>query len=229
LGGATKVMTAELSAATKGLEPGRTAMSTARWATALLTVALVLPFVARAADDDATPAPVKHENAKKILTQSVAKLEKTKSYAVKLDVTGGISQAKDHQISETTVRETYEASLFRGLMYLPKLSAYRTAKAGAIGAGGEYQQILASKEGAKVDRLFRFPLEIMSEAAASGTKFEWLDGGERIVDDGAAEGGHTKVVRKEYVAPSRMRIEVPEQVAIQRFTTIQNSGALSGC
>ncbi|MFN0057680.1 MAG: hypothetical protein ACKVX7_04415 [Planctomycetota bacterium] len=200
-------------------------MSKARWIVALLALCLTVPLVF-ANDTDSTAA--KLESAKKVLAQSVAKLAKTKSLAVKLDVQGGISQSKDHALSETTVRESYEASIYKGIMHLPKQSAYRTAKAGAISAGGgNYQQILASKEGAKIDRLFGFPLEILSEAANTGLQFEWMDGGERIVEEGGE--GKTGVLKKERLAPTRMRVEVPEKVGLDRFTKIQNSGAISDC
>jgi hypothetical protein len=187
-----------------------------------------LPLVTWAGDD--SEAPVKHENPKKVLNSVVSKLNKTKGYEVKLDVSGGISQSKNHEISELTVRESYEAKLVRDLMHVPSKGAYRTPEKGAIGAGGDYQQILATPDGARLDRLFRFPKEILAEAAASGMSFEWLDGGmvETTTDDEEEGDARTKVTQKKYVAPTRMRVEVPEQVAITRFVTIENSGCMSG-
>ncbi|MFQ5654991.1 MAG: hypothetical protein ACE5GW_09700 [Planctomycetota bacterium] len=192
----------------------------------LLAVGLAVTFSGFAsAEEKKTPKPLK------VLKKVTRNLAKTRTYRASCEVQGGLSKTKDHQISQMTVRESYQADIYKNnLMYVPELKAYRTSSKGAIydATTKRWYNTLSLPTGKKLERLFAFPLKILQEASTKPEQIEWLaspDDEEEVVEESE---GRTAVVRKVHRIPHRMRVRVSDKIALERFTEVQNSGCLSG-
>lgn len=108
--------------------------------------------------------------------QKVAKsLAKARSYRACLDVQGGFATRADHEVTEVTVRESYEGEIYGTLMSCKQVKAFRTQKKGAAYIEGHWRDLLSDRSMTKMERLFRFPEEIFDRALRNAPKgATWL-------------------------------------------------------
>ncbi|MGE3165449.1 MAG: hypothetical protein AB7O52_11130 [Planctomycetota bacterium] len=177
---------------------------------------------------------------RKTILNVAKKLAKTKSYSSTCAVVGGVAGAKSDDLNQTVVNEQYEASVFGTIMHLPKMQAFRSGfNKGAVNNGGIWQSILATAEGARVDRLFGYPTDILATAMQGAEKVYWRADQPQAVepsdeeesDEEQAEPvGRTGVVKRDANAelPTVLRVELSPKHSIERFTTVENSGCMSG-
>jgi hypothetical protein len=198
-----------------------------RWIALGIPCLAALAFCAASfAADDPAPDPLK---ALKNATKNLA-MEARQGYAASCDVEGGLSKSADHALDVmTTVRESYEGEIRGDVMHVPSMKVFRTSGKGALSDGVQWYALQARPEGKKLDRLFAFPVHILAEASEKPMKIEWLASTERVTEDSTE--GNTSVAKqltKEQLY-HRLRVEVPDEVALRHFIEVQNSGALSGC
>lgn len=189
---------------------------------AILALVLI-PAIALAGDE----ASEKKPDATKMLKKVVRSFAKEKNYQIKLEVRGGFSSTPDHKVPAPRVLQSYEADYLRGsipVMQVSNPQVIRTPEKGAIRSAGNWMQLLAVSEGAMVERLFSFPHQVIVDAITSGASVSWKASETKKERDG---DGLTGVVRDVEVQPNVLLVEVPTKVAIQRYTTIQNSGCTS--
>ncbi|MCI0651767.1 MAG: hypothetical protein L0Z55_07775 [Planctomycetes bacterium] len=185
---------------------------------------------APAVDKNTKDVPDAKKALKKVVSEVTAKTAKS-SFNVTCNVQGGISFSKDHKISNTTVSEDYNANVYRGIMYLPAHDVYRTPERGTI-RGSEkdvWKDTLADKNvGTKVEKFLQFPHKLLETALDKSDKIEWVwVGDEEEIVENESEG-RTGVVERRYKLPHMLRVELPEAVALEQFTQVQNSGCMGG-
>jgi len=220
---------------------------------ALLGALLVLwpaatASVARAADKPPTPAGV--------LQKVVKNLAKAKGYRAKLNIVGGFATSADHEVTEVTVRESFEGSIFGDMMESKLPKTIRTPKKGAAFIGGGWKDILSDRSTVKMVRLFSFPKELFDKAALHSAKSaKWLEGApaaapaapakkaeaeaEADTQPKNAKKGTTAVAKKPGAdsatgadstasLPRFIRVELPPEEALTQLITVQNSNCFGG-
>ena len=192
--------------------------------------------------------------ASKALREAFKLLKKQENFEVQLQVAGGISDNEQHKITELAVRETYLGSVYGNkVMHLPKLKSFRTPKSGARFVQGMWRRITADKKGVVMDRLFKFPLEALGDAAKHAKTAQWREpeeedeesdsesrsrkrrGAKRDGDrDEKGDGGGRTVVggadddEDSAPRPTKIIVEAPPKEALAHFLKVENSGCLSG-
>jgi hypothetical protein len=180
------------------------------------------------ADDDKAPDPLKvlRKAAKNLVDEA-----KKSGYQAGCEVAGGLSKTGDHKLHMTTVQESYTGEILGDIMRVPAMNVYRTTSKGALFNGEQWYQLQALPEGKKLDRLFAFPLRLMTTALTKPERIEWLPSTEtpEVVEE-EVEAGRTTVEKQltQEQLYHRMRVQVPDEEALQYFTEVQNSGCLSG-
>ncbi len=185
---------------------------------AILAVCLV-PIVGHADEQ-------KRPSAKSVLKKVVKAFGKQKSYHVDLGVTGGFSASEDHTLKSQQVAQSYSAQYYRGLMAVDTPRVLRNREKGAIRQAGNWYQLLAHPDGTMVQRLFHYPDQVIKDALVAGSKISWVEGETKKVVSGT---GHTGVAKDVTVSPDKIIIELPRQVSLKKYSTIQTSGATSDC
>ncbi len=197
------------------------------------------------------PAGSKRPAAGKVFRQVWRNFKKAKSYEVSVKIEGGISGTPDHAIKTRTVNENYSGEVYGSLMHHPAMPrAFRTPKSGAIFTGTGWKNILADRQGVRLDRLFSFPQTLFDRAGRYVRFAEWVEsasgseeekpaeiklvGDEKEADEEKAAGkekGRTVVKssgKKEDVdLPRFIRIETPPKEALKHFIEVENSGCMS--
>lgn len=182
---------------------------------------------------------VKQPNPKKTLMSVAKKLAKTRSYSSTCSVKGGVADLKSDELKQVVVNEDYAANLYGPVMHVPKLNVFRKGQQkGAIRNGSQWQHILATAEGARLDRLFGYPTDLMVTAMKGADKVYWLERDEDEVTETEEEDeeevgrGSTGVVKKSTnknkILPTVLRVELTPKSSVQRFTVVENSGCMSG-
>lgn len=179
---------------------------------------------------------IKQPSPRKTMFTVAKNLAKSKSYSSTCVVVGGVAGPKSEDLNQTVVNEQYEAVIFGNIMHLPKMQAFRSGtNKGALNNGGIWQHILATAEGARVDRLFGYPTDLLASAMQGADKVYWLDDQPETVTESTDEEtevpqGRTGVVKrnKNVVLPTVLRVELTPKQSIERFTLVENSGCMSG-
>lgn len=203
-------------------------MHSTDWKMALVATAVFAFVASPALADDEAPDPLKElRNAAK----SLVKEAKREGYRADLQVEGGLSKKGDHSLYSMTVRENYRGDIRGNVMHVPEMKAYRTSSTGAISDGVQWYRLQSLAEGKKLDRLFAFPVQLLATALKKPEHVEWLESTEEAPEVETEESeGHTSVVKKKTQNQiyHRMRVQVPDEEALQYFIEVQNSGCLSG-
>lgn len=198
------------------------------WSMALVSLAAVALAASSLAAADDAPDPLK------VLKKAASNLAKESrdGYAATLEVEGGLSKSTDHRLDVmTTVQESYKGEIRREVMHVPAMNVFRTSQKGALSDGVQWYQLQALPEGKKLDRLFAFPVDLLAKAVAKPEKIEWLPSTEQAKETEEEESvGHTSVARQLTTEQlyHRIRVQVPDEEALQYFIEVQNSGCLSG-
>ena len=200
-----------------------------------------LAFVVSAAGDSFAKDNVKAPAPDKTLKKVVKNLFKKKSYEAKLQVSGGTTTRKDNQVQGTIVNSSYEADVVGNIMHIASANAYRNNKSkGAIRDGMIWKQIVATKEGSQIDRLFTFPTDMLKSTLSKPQKIEWLPPKAAVIEEDEDEDeeedeedrGLTGVRKRkgdqDANLPTVLRVELSPKESVKRFAAIQTSGCLGG-
>ena len=203
-----------------------------RIVTTSLAVLLLAGIGLQAADppsDGSAPDPIK---ALRSVNKDFLRLSSKSGYSTRLVIAGGMANSKDHKIIDQAVSEDYFGLVRGRLMHMPEQKIFRTLDKGAQLDGDLWRVLQSTADGKKLDRLFSFPERVLMDATTKGKKVEWLESkaGPRKVKretprSGTAVGGSSEEEQKIY---HRLRVTLPEKVALQYFIEVQNSGCLSG-
>ncbi len=203
-----------------------------RIVTTSLAVLLLAGIGLQAADppsDGSAPDPIK---ALRSVSKDFLRLSSKSGYSTRLVIAGGMANSKDHKIIDQAVSEDYFGLVRGRLMHMPEQKIFRTLDKGAQLDGDLWRVLQSTADGKKLDRLFSFPERLLMHATVKGNKVEWLESkvGPRKVKretprSGTAVGGSSEEDQKVY---HRLRVTLPEKVALQYFIEVQNSGCLSG-
>ncbi len=179
--------------------------------------------------EGSAPDPTK---ALRSVSKDFLRLSSKSGYSTRLVIAGGMANSKDHKIIDQAVSEDYFGLVRGPLMHMPEQKIFRTLDKGAQLDGDLWRVLQSTAEGKKLDRLFSFPERLLKHATAKGSKVEWLESkvGPRKVKretprSGTAVGGSSEEDQKVY---HRLRVTLPDKVALQYFIEVQNSGCLSG-
>jgi hypothetical protein len=198
---------------------------------------------------------VKVPSPTKALQTAFKKLAKSKSYAVKVTVNGGLSDKEDHALVQRTVAESYAGEVYgpTRLMHVPAEKVYRFPTKGVAYIDGVWRNILSHRRTVLLQRLFKFPEIVLRRALANAPRTgRWLDlpeaGGEKgkeaEADDpsgestgkepagktavgGASPGNTAKDGSGDAPQPRIVRVEAPPKEALEHFLEVQNSGCMS--
>lgn len=203
-----------------------------RIVTTSLAVLLLAGIGLQAADtpsDGSAPDPIK---ALRSVNKDFLRLSSKSGYSTRLVIAGGMANSKDHKIIDQAVSEDYFGLVRGRLMHMPEQKIFRTLDKGAQLDGDLWRVLQSTADGKKLDRLFSFPERVLMDATTKGNKVEWLESkaGPRKVKretprSGTAVGGSSEEEQEIY---HRLRVTLPEKVALQYFIEVQNSGCLSG-
>jgi len=164
-------------------------------------------------------------------TRNLVEEARKSGYQAGCEVSGGLSKTEDHKLHMTTVQETYTGEILGDIMRVPEMNVYRTSSKGALNDGTQWYALQALPQGKKLDRLFAFPVKLLTDALTKPERIEWLPSTETAepVEEETASG-HTSVAKQltQEQLYHRMRVQIPDEEAIQYFTEVQNSGCLSG-
>jgi hypothetical protein len=227
----------------------------------LVFLAVNEPLVARPASSEkkaeAKTGEKKGEepSAGKQLLLAAKKLSDATSYEVALRVEGGLSNNAEHRLDSVTVRQSYRGGVYRNeMMHVPQMKVYRTARKGVYATG---RSLLSDREGVLMDRLFSFPLDIVSKASKNAKQAQWVrkpvaeersgvidlsdddeDSAEgesvKEPDAGKKPGSRTVVVKPNQKTasaapmPRFVRVEAPPKEAVEHFVTVEKSGCFGG-
>ena len=179
---------------------------------------------------------------------------KAKSYEVSVKVSGGISGSPDHKIKQFTLRQQYSGGVYGRIMETAEPKSFRTNKngAGAMYDNGGWVKIQAVKKGKLLDRLFPFPMSLMTCAAKYSRKAVWLKDSQsasltsskKFSSKKKSDKKKVKKKKKKKVSKSKtyvkkkqskklriprtLRIEAPTKQALNHFVEVQNSGCMGG-
>ena len=203
-----------------------------RFVLAILGVAVVALCAGPVAADEAkAPDPMK---VLKSVTKNLVKEARKEGYRATLNVEGGISKAADHSLWNTTVREAYEGDIRGNVMHVPGMQVFRTSQKGAVFDGTQWAALQARADGKKLDRLFAFPVQLLSKGLKNPKKVTWLESTEEpeeVIEE-EEDRGLTSVAKRQTLTREqmyhRLRVEIPDKEALQYFVEVQNSGCLSG-
>lgn len=193
----------------------------------------------------ATRKPKRPPTPGKQLVTAYKNLVRTKSYQVSVSIRGGISDNPEHRIVRHAVRESYTARVYRQVMHIPAMKAYRTATGGAHLWNGAWKNILANRHGVKCHRLFVFPEVLLRRALRHAKRAKWVSGTGVTVAEKTpkAEGsprGHPARSTGRTVVRSKgdesheaslvrfIRVETSLKEALRHVLEVENSGCLSG-
>ncbi len=192
-----------------------------------LLVALCVGNVAVAEEKAPDPLKVLKKATKNLVTQG-----KQSGYRANLEVEGGLSKTADHDLHMTTVRESYRGDIRGNVMHVPSMQVFRQSSKGAIFDGASWAALQARVEGKKLDRLFAFPVQLLSTAIKKPQAIEWLESTEKpeVTESEERTTGGTAVKKTLTTEQKyhRMLVTVPDKEALQYFVEVQNSGCLSG-
>lgn len=198
---------------------------------ATLALALLsLPSLALAKD--------KTEKASSAAKRSAKKFFKLKNYTVQVEATGGVSDNKEHVITQTAVSKSYAAKSYKKIMEVSSPLAYRRGKSGAImdDKANRFKSLEAHEEGKEMSRLFRTPEDVLREISKSAKKAKWIqkplnaasasDSKDKRPTTGQ-DGSSTEADSQE-TRNGILRIMVAGSTSLKRFIEVQNSGCLGG-
>ncbi|MHC4935776.1 MAG: hypothetical protein ACYTGJ_06125 [Planctomycetota bacterium] len=189
---------------------------------------LLLTGSVLALGDDA-PNPLKEL---KESVRQLAKRAKSDGYSASVSIRGGTSVKADHHLRDVSISQDYQGDILGAVMHVPAMHVFRKADKGALFDGERWSMLQARKEGKELDRLFMFPLQVLSTALGKASDAEWLESTAPAPDPVVTEEkqGRTSVARKQTQDQvyHRMRLHLPNEVAVQVFTEVQNSGCLEG-
>ena len=229
-------------------------MRTSRRALAVFACALLPLPCSAAAEKDKNDAKKDLPSAGGYLKLVLSNLKKVKSYRVALTVEGGTSDEANHKITQRTVHQSYRGNVYQNtMMHVPAHKVYRTLKKGVRYTRGDWRNILADRQGVLLDRLFDFPFMVLVKAARHSKKAEWVEKpksrekkssrksrksqkkkkSSKQDDDEDGKRGRTVVRRSKSKRtrtslPSVIRVEVPREVALKHFLTVERSGCIGG-
>ncbi len=196
-----------------------------------ICLGLVCGVVAAADRDVGPPDPLK------TLKQTFNKLGKQKSYNVACQVVGGISKSKTHQVSQVTVAENYQGTLYGRVLHVPDLMAFMTPQKGAMRNPEKHDlwhHTIALAPGKRLEKLFLFPHAVLAGALDKPKRVEWVWVGDEVEEPQTTaekRKGSTAVsvvTKARKGTPHVIRVAMPEQVSLTQFVQIQNSGCMSG-
>lgn len=185
----------------------------------------------------------KPPSASKQLRTLARNLSRVKGYRVSVSIEGGISDNEKHKITQQTVRESYTGDVYRRVMHLPAMRAYRTTKRGARYTSGAWKNILADRSGATCDRLFAFPEVLLGRALRFSKTAKWVDRSGAEIEknkkvaveeeekDTDTPRGRTRVVTKkgeESSLPRFILVKASFAEALKHVLEVEASGCLSG-
>jgi hypothetical protein len=113
------------------------------------------------------PSKGQQPNPAKALQAAVKNLTRAENYKTGVGILGGISDKEDHQVTEVTVKESYEGDVHGSLMAMSQPKAYRFPKKGVAYIDGAWRNILSDMKTTRLERLFAFPEVILSRALAN--------------------------------------------------------------
>jgi hypothetical protein len=184
----------------------------------------------------------------KQLKSAYTKINRAKSYRVSASIVGGVSDNEQHKMNQRTVAESYEAEVYRKVMHVTNLKAYRTPKKGTLLAEGVWKNLLADRDGKKCDRLFPFPEVLLVRALRYARAAKWVKDPdadpeeEKDKPDKPARGedeeevgessGRTEVAGtaedEDGDLPRYIRVDTPVKEALTHVLEVESSGCLSG-
>src|SRR6185503_11657929 len=109
-------------------------------------------------------------NPAKTLQTAVKNLTKAENYKTGVEILGGISEKEDHNVTEVTVKESYEGDVHGSLMTMSqptKAYRFRFPKKGVAYIDGAWRNILSDMKTTRLERLFTFPEVILNRALAN--------------------------------------------------------------
>ncbi|MDE0960183.1 MAG: hypothetical protein OSB09_05325 [Planctomycetota bacterium] len=178
--------------------------------------------------EEKAPDPAK---ALRKLSKDFLRLSSKNGYSAHLVIAGGMANSSDHQIIDQAVSEDYFGLVRGPLMHMPEQKIFRTLDKGAQFDGDIWRVLQSTADGKKLDRLFTFPERLLAEASLKSHKIEWLESTvkprkvKREAPRGRTAVGSSEAEEKVY---HRLRVTLPEKMALQYFIEVQNSGCLSG-
>lgn len=199
----------------------------------------------------ALPATANDESPGKAIKRVAKTMSKLKSYNVSTSVEGGMAQDAEHKLTSVSVREQYNCDVVGGLARINGSKEAFRLRTGAEGKGtikdgGVWKGILATPEGRQMERLFQRPETHFATLNKYRKLAKWLPADPKDAkatvnfgDDAAADApvketrvrkGKKSKKRNKADGPvsHRLRLVAPTTEAINAFTTIVNSGCLSG-
>jgi hypothetical protein len=179
------------------------------------------------AADDTVPDPLK---LLRTATKKLVEESKKSGYQAGCEVDGGLSKTADHKLHMTTVQERYQGEILGDVMHVPSMKVFRTSSKGALSDGTQWYSLQALPEGKKLDRLFAFPVKLLTTALTKPERIEWLASTEKPETSEETIEGNTSVEKQLTTEQKyhRMRVQVPDEEALTYFTEVVNSGCLSG-
>lgn len=177
--------------------------------------------------DDPAPDPMK---LLRKATKNLVEEARKSGYRAGCEVAGGLSKTDDHKLHTTTVQESYQGDILGDVMHVPALNVYRTSAKGALHDGTQWYALQSLPQGKKLDRLFAFPVRLLTSALSKPERVEWLPSTEKAEVSEEEIEGNTSVEKKLTVEQQyhRMRVQIPDEEALVYFTEVVNSGCLSG-
>lgn len=183
----------------------------------------------------------KTPSATKILQESFNNLVKAKSYRARISVVGGVTQSKTHKVTARTVNDTYTGAVYGQVMEVSSPRSFRTPwQRGAIKKDGRWKNLVAARDGARMDRLFVWPQVVMQRALKYKSSATWIDRNKK--KSSGKKSSKKKISKKSKSSktgvakgddedtvyfPGTIRVEAPTREALKHVVEVENSGCLS--
>ena len=196
----------------------------------LLSVVMLAGVGLQASDsrEEKAPDPAK---ALREVSKDFLRHSSKSGYTAHLVIAGGMANSSDHKIIDQAVSEDYFGLVRGPLMHMPEQQIFRTLDKGAQFDGDIWRVLQSTADGKKLDRLFTFPERLLADASSRGSKVQWLESTvklrkvKREVPLGGTAVGSSE---QEEMVYHRLRVTLPDKMALQYFIEVQNSGCLSG-
>jgi len=196
----------------------------------LLSAVMLAGVGLQASDSREENAPDPAKALRKVCKDFLRHSSKS-GYSAHLVIAGGMANSSDHKIIDQAVSEDYFGLVRGPLMHMPEQQIFRTLDKGAQFDGDIWRVLQSTADGKKLDRLFTFPERLLADASSRGNKVQWLESTvkprkvKRAVPLGGTAVGSSE---QEEMVYHRLRVTLPDKMALQYFIEVQNSGCLSG-
>lgn len=196
----------------------------------LLSAVMLAGVGLQASDPPGEKAPDPAKALRKVSKDFLRHSSKS-GYSAHLVIEGGMANSSDHKIIDQAVSEDYFGLIRGPLMHMPEQQIFRTLDKGAQFDGDIWRVLQSTADGKKLDRLFTFPERLLADASSRGSKVQWLESTvkprkvKREVPLGGTAVGSSE---QEEMVYHRLRVTLPDKMALQYFIEVQNSGCLSG-